>query len=52
MVLKSSASASDADRSGKIASVVAQFFMHRDSALLFSTRQRQNEMNRQKAILK
>jgi hypothetical protein len=45
MVLKSSANASDADRSAKIASVLAQQFMRRILRLFLSTSQRQNDMN-------
>jgi hypothetical protein len=41
MVLKSSASPSDADRTANIASVVAQHFTRTDSAAFFSTYQRQ-----------
>src|SRR6266496_5839300 len=47
MVLKSSVSASDADRTAKIASVVAQHFTQADSAAFFSTYKRQNHMERQ-----
>jgi hypothetical protein len=44
-VLKSSASASDADSAAKIASVVCQRFTRRILPLLLSTRQRQSDMN-------
>ena len=43
-VLKSSASTSDGDRSGKIAIVVAQCFTPRILPFLLSTRQRQNDI--------
>jgi hypothetical protein len=42
MVLKSSATASDADKTAKIASVGAQQFTRRILPLLPSTQQRQN----------
>src|SRR5437762_495793 len=45
-VLKSSARAIDADRSGKIAIVVAQCFTRRILPLLLSRRQRQSDMRR------
>src|SRR5262249_34848474 len=51
-VLKSSASASVADRSAKIGSVVAQHFTPTDLALLLSTWQRQNDMNRRDARIR